>query len=122
MEKVKYTFDDGLEITGTIDQLQTIAKTLGRKLDASKLIDLPNGYYVSESSGLIKISEMNEYHLRRSLLKRAKTYYSEIFNAEIFNAEDSIPTLLDKFTNIGNDPVVVELFTELNKRGRSHGK
>ncbi len=117
MEKVKYTFDDGLEITGTIDQLQTIAKTLGRKLDASKLIDLPNGYYVSESSGLIKISEMNEYHLRRALLKRAKTYY-----AEIFNAEDSIPTFLDKFTNIGNDPMVVELFTELNKRGRSHGK
>jgi hypothetical protein len=116
MEKVKYTFEDGLEITGTIDQLQTITKSLGRKLDASKFINRPKGYYVSESTGLIKITEMNEFHLRRALLKRAKDYY-----AEVFNAEDSIPKFLEKFTSIGIDPLVVELFTELDKRSR-HGK
>ena len=78
MEKVNYTFEDGLEITGTIDQITTITKALGRKLDASKFDKMPKGYYVSESAGLVKIAEMNELHLRRALLKRAKAFYEEI--------------------------------------------
>jgi hypothetical protein len=112
MEKVNYTFDDGLEITGTIDQITLIAKSLKRKLDASKFDSIPKGYYMSEMAGLIKLDEMNELHLRRALLKRAKAFYDEI----PVNADDSIQTFLLKFTDLGLDPIVIDLFTELDRR------
>lgn len=48
MEKVKYTFEDGLEITGTIDQISTITKSLGRKLNASKFGDEVKRYLQSK--------------------------------------------------------------------------
>ena len=103
-----HTFSNGVKVTGTIEQLETIAKAMGMKLEGIK--DL-KGYYPSESKGLVKISEMNDYHIRRALLKRSKDYFTEIYDKDDTNSE-----FLKKFTSLANDQIIVDLFNELYKR------
>jgi hypothetical protein len=107
--KIKHTFPDGTEFTGTIEQLQKVAETLGFKLTG--VSNIPRGYYPSESKGMVKISEMNEYHIRRALVKRSKDYFSEIFDAT-----DSNTVFLKKFTSLTEDAVIIDLYQELSKR------
>jgi len=112
-EKITYKFSTGLEVTGTIEEIEAVAKSLKLSVDY-KTLDLkkvPRGFYPSESKGLTKISSMNEHWLRRALLKRSKDYLGEIFNPE-----DSIETFLKKFMLLSEDPIVVDLFSELNER------
>lgn len=110
-DKIKYVFPSGTEIVGTIDELEKFAKASGVKLDYTKIGVIPKGYYPSESKGLVKISSMTDYHLRRALLKRAKDYY-----AEVYESSDTNKVFLGKFLNLSEDPIVVSLFTELKKR------
>lgn len=77
--KISYKFPDGTEVTGTLDQLTTIANALGVKLAISGS-SVPRGYYPSESKGIVKISDMNDFHIRRALLKRSKDYSAEVFD------------------------------------------
>lgn len=60
---------------------------------------------------MTKISEMNEYHLRKALLKRAKDYMSEIYDTN-----EEIPVFLNKFTDLSEDRIIQDLFHELAKR------
>lgn len=111
-EKIKYTFSTGLEVTGTIEELEAIAKSLKLKLDYSVLGKIPKGYYPSESKGLSKISDMNSHWLRRAILKRAKDYF-----AEIYNPDDTTKQFLIKFTGLAEDQIIQDLFDEIQKRG-----
>lgn len=111
-EKIKYTFSTGLEVTGTIEELETIAKSLKLKLDYSVIGKIPKGYYPSESKGLTKISDMNAHWLRRAILKRAKDYFSEIYNPE-----DTKKDFLNKFVSLSEDQIIQDLFEEIEKRG-----
>lgn len=105
-----HTFSNGLKVTGTIEQLETIAKAMGLKLEGVKGGAL-KGYYPSESKGLVKISEMNDYHIRRALLKRSKDYFTEIFDKNDSNVE-----FLKKFVSLTEDSIVEDLFIELSSR------
>jgi hypothetical protein len=111
MEKVTYTFKSGTHVTATVDELNTIAKALGETLDYSKFSARPKGYYPSESSGLIKISEMNDYHVRRALLKVTKEFFSKVVVSG-----DSNDQFLTRYLGAENDPLIYELFVELTNR------
>ena len=111
MEKIKYTFPSGLEVNGTIEEIEKIAKSLGVKVDYRSVGLVPRGYYPSESRGLTKISDMSDFHIRRALLKRSKDYF-----ASIFEASDSNKVFLGKFLNLTEDSIIQDLFGELKKR------
>jgi hypothetical protein len=106
---IEHTFEDGTKFSGTFEQLEKVAKALG--LSITGIGKAPKGYYMSESKGLVKISDMNEYHIRRALIKRSKDYF-----AEIFNKEDSIAKFLTKYTSLTEDQCIVDLYNELRKR------
>jgi predicted amino acid racemase len=72
---IDHVFENGVKVSGTLEQLETIAKAMGLKLVGIKT-EYTRGFYSSESKGLIKISSMNEYHIRRALLKRSKDYFT----------------------------------------------
>jgi hypothetical protein len=110
--KINYKFSTGLEVNGTVDEVAAIAKSLGLTIDATKFGGkVPKGYYPSESKGLIQIKEMKDYHIRRALLKRAKDYLSTVYEAKETNKK-----FLEKFLSLATDPIIEDLFTELEKR------
>ena len=111
-EKIKYTFSTGLEVTGTIEELDAIAKSLKLHVDYSVIEKVPKGYYPSESKGLTKIADMNPHWLRRAILKRAKDYF-----AEIYKPEDTKKDFLNKFVGLSDDQIIQDLFEEIQKRG-----
>jgi hypothetical protein len=108
-----YKFENGIESKGTFEQLVKIAEAFGEKLDFSKFPGsvVPRGWYPSESKGLIKISEMTDYHLRRALLKRSKDYLSTVFDASTSNAE-----FLTKYQKMVDDSIIVDLFIQLSSK------
>jgi len=107
--KIKHTFQDGTEVTATFEQLQIIAKTLGLKLTG--VTSVPRGYYPSETKGIVKISTMNEYHIRRALIKRSKDYFTEIFDKDDTNA-----VFMKKYTGLTEDSIIQDLANELYSR------
>ena len=113
--KINHKFENGLDVTGTLDEIITIAKTLSLKFDVSKFLAVNGGsltgYYNSTSRGVIKIDTMSDVHLRRALLKRARIFYTEIFDAKDTNRE-----FQKKFVSLTNDRLITELYGELSKR------
>lgn len=112
---ITYTFSSGVEIKGTPDQIIKVAEKLGEKLDFKKLPTgfTPRNYYMSETRGLVKITDMSDYHIRRALLKRAKEYLSAVYDAN-----DANEKFLFKFRMLVEDHIVVDLYTELAKRNK----
>jgi hypothetical protein len=110
VDVIEHTFTDGTKFTGTIEQIKKVASALGMKVTG--LSKVPKGYYMSESQGLVKVSEMHDHHIRRALVKRSKDYFTEIYSKD-----DTINKFLQKYLDLTNDKSVVELFTELQKRG-----
>lgn len=113
--KITHKFASGLEVSGTFDEIAAVATALGQKLDLTELYkkngEHISGYYPSESKGLIKIADMQDFHIRRALLKRAKEYYSGVFDAK-----DENEKFLTKFIGLVDDRIVKELFIELQSR------
>jgi hypothetical protein len=106
---IEHTFPDGSKFAGTIEQLTTVASALGLKLVGVSTV--PRGYYPSESKGMVPISSMNDYHIRRALVKRCKDYMSDIYKAE-----DTNKTFLKKFSYWADDTIIVDLYNELSRR------
>jgi hypothetical protein len=109
-EVIEHTFSDGTKFVGTFDQLEKVASALGMKITG--VGKTPRGYYMSDSKGLVKITEMNDHHIRRALVKRSKDYFTEVYLKDDTNKE-----FLRKYTDLTLDNVVVDLFNELQKRG-----
>lgn len=107
--KITHTFPDKTSFTGTVEQLKKVASTLGFEL--GKLSKLPRGYYNSESKGLIKISEMNDHHIRRAIAKCAKEYFSDVYVKTDTNAQ-----FLKRFTDLATDPLIQDFYNELARR------
>jgi len=114
-EKINHKFENGLEVTGTLEEIVTIAKTLGLKFDVTKFLAVNGGslkgYYNSTSRGVIRIDSMTDVHLRRALLKRARIFYSEIFDSKDTNKQ-----FQKKFISLTNDRLICELYNELALR------
>ena len=109
-KKIKYRFENGALVVGTIEQIESAAKGMGFKIDYSRIGSQP-GYYPSSTKGLVKISSMNEMHIRRALIKRSQTYLDSVFAAK-----DSNRIFSKKFVNLAEDPIVKDLFIELQNR------
>ena len=108
LKTYEHTFSNGSKFTGTFEQLEKVAIVLGEKLI---LTSAPRGFYPSESKGVIEISKMNDYHIRRALLKRSKDYF-----AGMWSKDDTNKVFLQKFTTLVEDPIIVDLFKELSTR------
>jgi len=108
--QITHEFPNGTKFTGSFEELQKVASVLGYSLKGVKLASVPRGYYPSETQGAVKISDMNEYHQRRALLKTAKDYITEVFDKD-----DSVQVFLNKFTALPGNPVIQDLYNELNK-------
>ena len=119
--KITHKFASGLEVSGTFEEIAAVATALGQKLDLTELYkkngEHISGYYPSESKGLIKIADMQDFHIRRALLKRAKEYYSNVFDSK-----DENEKFLMKFVALVDDRLVKELFLELQKRATTGSK
>lgn len=107
--KLSHTFSDGTSFNGTFEQLQKVASALGMKITGIETY--PRGYYPSESKGLVKISDMNDFHIKRALLKRSKDYFTEIFDKDDTNRQ-----FITKYSQLLDDPTIADLCTELTKR------
>lgn len=67
------TLSNGLVLRGTPQQIAETVKALG--------ITFEDGiHYLSESQGLLKISEMNTQHLRRAMLKMYREWVENLTN------------------------------------------
>lgn len=108
---MKYTFKNGAKVEGTYDQIEKMAIALSEKIDTTKIDGIIAGYYKSETKGLVKITEMAEFHLRNALVKRGKEQL-EILRKKKVDTKN----FLKDFISLAEDKVVVELFTELAKR------
>jgi hypothetical protein len=106
---IEHTFLDGSKFAGTIEQLTTVASALGLKIVGVSAV--PRGYYPSESKGMVPIQTMNDYHIRRALVKRCKDYMSDIYKAD-----DTNKMFLKKFGAMNDDSVIVDLYNELARR------
>lgn len=109
-KKMIYNFSNGSTIEGDLEQLVKIAEILGEKLDTSKIHERAKGYYLSNSKGVIKISEMNDIHLRNAIQKATVTYFSNI-SRTISNEQ-----WMNQYLSFQDDSLVQELFAELQKR------
>lgn len=109
---MKYTFKNGAVVEGTVDQILSVAKSLGETVNLSKLGDIPRGYYNSEHHGIMKISGMNEGHLRNALTKRAKNHFESLSKKTQLTTEK----YLLEFVGYGEDAVSQDLISELTRR------
>lgn len=110
-KKFNYTFKSGSTATATLNDIEKMCSAMGEKVDYKQIGVTPKGYYPSETKGLVKISTMNDYHIRQALLKRAKEYY-----ASLYRATDTNATFLVKFTQLTDDQIVLDLYSELSAR------
>jgi hypothetical protein len=74
-------------------------------------IKTPRGHYLSERKGLIKLSSMNLYHLKRALIKRQKDILKDVYNPD-----DTSGEFLSKIRNVSKDKIVNALKREIKKR------
>lgn len=107
---MKYTFSNGSQIEGTLEQILQIATVLGEKVDKSKILERPKGYYFSESQGVTKIADMNEVHIMNAIKKATVKYFSELPKAT------SIAEWMASYFNFQEDNLLQELFEELESR------
>lgn len=106
-----YMFPTGLKVEGTFDEVLSVANAMGFKIEGD--FPAPTGYYRSETKGLVKISEMDSIHLRNSLKKLARDYYSTKTSNDMTNAE-----FLEFFAKMAEDAKICELWQELyNRKG-----
>jgi hypothetical protein len=110
---MNYTFKNGAKVEGTIDQINLIAKSLKETINPKNLGgDAPKGYYISSTRGIIKISEMQDIHLRNALLKQSKTYFETLQKEKGLKNTD----FCSKYVGLTDKTLVIELYTELSKR------
>jgi hypothetical protein len=109
----KYKLKSGAEISGTVEQILATAKAVGETVDLSRLdVTSLKGYYKSDKMGLIKISDMNEMHLRNAIIKQTKRYFESLVNVKGLTKTQ----WLQKYVGLAEDSIIVELTNELIKR------
>ena len=103
MNKVTIELKDGTIITGLPENL---AK-LGLLKDANV-----SGYYRSETKGLIKISDMNDIHIKNALMKHYREHLDKL------NKEDNLELVALGLNTGPDDLETIQLLDELFKRHR----
>lgn len=70
MDKVKYTFPNGVIAEGTLAQIQAIGKALGFAVNIKM--------YRSATHGLIPIASMDDTHLKNAILARYRVWANDL--------------------------------------------
>lgn len=113
MSEIKYKFANGVTITGSAEQVLEYAKLIGEVVDPKNLGDaIPRGYYDSKTKGLLKISEMADFHIVNALNKLCVDYYSSLKPTKDLDLKE----YLKKFVGLTDDPEIEDLYTELVNR------
>ena len=110
---MNYTFKNGVKVEGTLDQINIVAKSLKEVINPKNITGtLPRGYYVSSTKGIMKITDMQDVHIRNALLKQSKEHF-EVLQKEkgLKNTEFCV-----KYTQLTDKPLVIDLYSELEKR------
>lgn len=113
MSKIKHTFKKtGITVeVDTLEQLQTIAKSLGETVTIEKT-------YNSSTHGLVLIADMASWHIMNALRKRA----GEVLDAAMVAAKEasgcnqSLHAFMKGYMNLADDALIVDLLTEMDKR------
>lgn len=113
-EKRSYEFNNGLTITGSIEQIIEISTKIGEPIDATRLGIVPKGFYQSSTKGLVAIKDMNTVHIINALTKRTISYYENIKPKK--GEELDLATYLKNYISLTDDAQVEELYTELIER------
>ena len=101
---IKHTFKNGTTMEGTISDVQRFAGLIGEPLP---------DYHFSNSTGRwMKISDMNDRHIRNAILALASKHLQQLNDESelLSNAE-----FIRDFTKMVNNEIN-KLFTELSKR------
>ena len=122
---MKYTFKTGLTVEGTFDEVQKVAKLLGENLVIDPK-EVPIGYYLSETRGLIAISDMEDNHIKNALCKRAMIFYEELQKGHIPTSKSvgkivnkqKIESFLKSFCNLTESQEIISLYSELLTRSK----
>lgn len=114
IETVEYTFSNGVTLTGTADKLLQYAKIVGESIDPVRLQgEVPSGYYLSATEGLIEISKMETVHLVYALNKRTINYFDSLKpKGKVFDLRQ----YLNSYLALVDSPEIFEMFTELSNR------
>jgi len=110
-KKYTYTFPGGLEMTGTLAQLEDQARKNRHSLNYSVLGVCPRGHYNSATKGIVKISDMHSYHIKQAVSKRMKDYLTEHCNRDTPSK-----TYVKNFFALGTDTILQDLLNELGRR------
>lgn len=110
---MEYIFKNGAKITGTAEHILGYAKLVGEHIDPKLLGEIPKGYYLSETKGLLPIKEMQTIHIVHALNKRTVEYFQALKpNPKDFDLKNYLIT----YINLTQRPEIEELFMELSKR------
>jgi hypothetical protein len=72
---------------------------------------IPRGHYLSERKGLLKLSAMNVFHIKRAIIKRQKDLLGKVYDPD-----ESPEEFLVKMRSISRDRIINVLKRELRKR------
>lgn len=115
MTKLQYKFEDGSVVVDTLENLIAIANIKGTKLDMAKISgELPEGYYLSGSKGLLKIREMEDHHLLNSFNKHFVDFLNSI--RKDFATHGSLSKYVEEFGNFPDNLLLKNLFKEIENR------
>jgi hypothetical protein len=112
-QKLRYTLPGGAVLEGTAAEIIAFAGSAGIAIDTSKLV--PPGHYLSNTHGLVKITDMDIMHIVNALNKRVVEYYESIRPKK----EEGVAKYLDDFTELTHDGQIAELYMEVNRRVRA---
>lgn len=70
MDKVKYTFPNGMIVEGTLTQIQEVGRVLGYTVNMK--------LYRSSTHGLMPIASMEDTHLKNALLARYRAWANDL--------------------------------------------
>lgn len=104
---MKVQLSNGLIVEGTVKQIVETVKALG-------LPDKVGPTYQSKSMGEILISDMNDSHVRRAILKRMRTWVENLANS----TDEEVLQALTHFTL---DSEFINLKAEFSRRLATRG-
>lgn len=111
---IEYSFSNGVNFIGTIDQVIAYANLIKEDIDPTRLGGaVPKGYYYSSKHGLLKISDMDTVHLVYALNKRTIDFYN---NLRPKTKDFDLRQYLEDYLTLTESPEIEEMYTELSKR------
>lgn len=109
---MQYKFKSGLTVEGSVEEILQISKAINEPIDPA-LLPRQKGYYFSESKHTyVKISDMDEMHIRNALCKASREYY------QVLSQQRTIPRqeFMRKFISFGDDVLIQDLFYGLQRK------